>query len=372
MNRILIVCNTVLQIIFATNLKYTEYSEDQVTLIITDHTHNADSLVEKAQRTGAFEHVYFCKTSALTGSVAAIERTGLFGIIYDELNREKILKKYCSAPIDADILMAANPDKFISLLYDSLKKRNPDLHYYMYEDGLSAYCVLGETLIRQRHAHRSILHRALDIITRKYYASENIEALYLFEPRLCRWNDGIPFRSMRKMDRALKPFIRTLNQIFSYENIEDRYIQKYIFFEESYSVEKTDVHDLELVEQIASIVGKENIKIKIHPRNPVNRFRELGYDTNRNTVIPWEVIMLNEDFTDKVLLSIASGSIANPFLLMGIKTKSVVLMKCVDGNFGIRGNIYNKFLLEQVYLPNPDVFEIPSNIEDLKIILSHH
>ena len=370
MNRVVIVCNTVLQIIFATNLKFTEYADDKVTLIITDHTNNASSLIKNARASGAFASVFYCETKKLTNCTAAIERSGTIGFVLDEFSRGKILNKYLPERIEADVLLAANPDKFVFLLYDCLKKKNRALKYYMYEDGLSAYCVLGKTLIKQRHAKRSILHSALDFITDKHYASEEIESIYLFEPELCQWSDEIPFRKMNKLDTGKTPLIDVLNILFDYKSLKDRYHQKYIFFEESYSVEKTRVDDVDLVEQIASIVGKDNIKIKIHPRNPENRFAELGYDTNSNTVIPWELILMNENFEGKTLLSIASGSIANPFLLMGIRTSSIVLMNCVKGDFGIDGNIYNDFLLNKVYLPNPDIFKLPKNLDELRELLT--
>ena len=38
-----------------------------------------------------------------------------------------------------------------------------------------------------------------------------------------------------------------------------------------------NVNDVEIVEKIASIVGKEKLFVKTHPRNPENRFEKLGY-----------------------------------------------------------------------------------------------
>lgn len=55
------------------------------------------------------------------------------------------------------------------------------------------------------------------------------------------------------------------------------------------------VNDVELIEALADKVGKQNMMVKIHPRNPVNRFEKLGYKTNHNTAIPWEVIVMNTD-----------------------------------------------------------------------------
>ena len=371
MKKVLIVCNTVLQIMFAVNLRFTEFKDDEVDLIISDHTNNAKIIADNSQNVAAFSKVYYVETNEFVRSTAALESDGRFGFIKDELNKVKILKHYIQLEKNYDVLLAANPDKFTNLLFECLLKRNPKLQYYMYEDGLSAYCVLGQSLKRQRHAEISGFHKVFDRLVQKKHASKYIKGLYLFEPELCMWDDKIPTLPMKKIDRNNIALLNTLNEMFRYDQLEDTYSEKYIFFEESYSVENTQVNDIALVEHIAETVGKENIKVKIHPRNTINRFKKLGYKTNVNTFIPWELIMLNEGMEDRALISIASGSIANPYIIMGMKTKSVVLMKCAQGDFGANGNIYNEFLYENIYAKNPEIFFVPSNLNDLDEIVNN-
>lgn len=369
MKNILIICNTVLQVIFAVNLRFTLFKNDSVELAISDHTANAENIVKMSEGISAFTKVSYVKTKELDHSEYAVISSGQFGIIRDELSRERILRTFFEPQEKYDIVLAANPDKFVQMLYNVLILKNPDMEYYMYEDGLSAYCVLGKQLDKQRNAVISVKHKLIDSITRKKYASKNIAGLYLFEPSLCQWREDFPLLSMPKIDRKNMELITTLNQMFDYQNMTDRYDAKYIFFEESYFVEGVQINDVELVEEIAKIIGKDNIQVKIHPRNPINRFKQLGYKTNQNTEIPWELIMLNENCEDKILLSIASGSIANPYLLMGISVKSVVLLKCAEGNFGVSGNIYNDFLYNQIYKKHPNVFKIPDNVGQLRQII---
>lgn len=370
MNKVLIVCNTVLQIIFAVNLRFTKFKDDEVDLIISDHTNNAKVIAENSKNLAAFSKVYYVESNKLVRSTAALESDGKFGFIKDELNKEKILHQYIKIEKQYHVLLAANPDKFTNLLCEYLLRRNPQLQYFMYEDGLSAYCVLGESLKRQRRAEVSGFHHIFDRLIQKKYPSKYIKGLYLFEPELCIWDDGIPILRMEKIDRDNKELLNTLNEMFRYDELEDRYPEKYIFFEESYSVENTQVNDIALVEHMAEVVGRENIKVKIHPRNTQNRFKNLGFKTNINTFIPWELIMLNEGLEDKILISIASGSMANPYIIMGMKTKSVVLMKCAKGDFGTSGSIYNKFLYEQIYEKNPEIFFVPSNLNELDEIIN--
>lgn len=71
--------------------------------------------------------------------------------------------------------------------------------------------------------------------------------------------------------------------------------------------------------------------VKIHPRNPVNRFEKLGYKTNHNTAIPWEVIVMNtDDISDKVLITVASSCILNPIIVFGKEVHAFSLYDCID------------------------------------------
>ena len=120
---------------------------------------------------------------------------------------------------------------------------------------------------------------------------------------------------------------KTLNAIFNYNSIHDKYDEKVIFFEESYVADGIIVNDIELVECLAKIYGKENIIVKIHPRNPENRFKKLGYKTNVDTNIPWEVIALNIDLDTKILVSMTSTAVVSSFLLFHSNAKMIMEYK---------------------------------------------
>lgn len=73
---------------------------------------------------------------------------------------------------------------------------------------------------------------------------------------------------------------------------------------------------------MAAIYGKDNIMIKVHPRNRENRFKMLGYNTNTDLTIPWEVIALNIDGLDnKVLATMTSTALINTYLCLNSNSK---------------------------------------------------
>ena len=77
---------------------------------------------------------------------------------------------------------------------------------------------------------------------------------------------------MPKIDAGDAAFRSLVNRAFGYEISTDRYDRKYLFFEESFFADHYPINDPELVDRLAQRVGKENLMVKIHPRNPVNRF----------------------------------------------------------------------------------------------------
>ena len=110
---------------------------------------------------------------------------------------------------------------------------------------------------------------------------------------------------------------------------------------------------------------KNNIFVKIHPRNRVNRFRELGYKTNIDTSVPWEIIAMNIDISNKVLITIASGSALTSLVNMSTKPKRIIMLMNCDG---IEKEKLTPSLpiLEKVAEINSGVVFLPQNIDELE------
>ena len=166
-----------------------------------------------------------------------------------------------------------------------------------------------------------------------------IDTLYVLNPEVMTYNTYFNIKKMPAIDCNNKDLINIYNLIFEYNESVDSYSQKIIFFEESYYADGYNCNDIEIVEKIAKIVGKENLFIKIHPRNPKNRFKELGYKTNTNTSIPWEVIAMNMDLSKKILLSIASVSVLTPSTMLGKQYEGVLLMNVISDKSFLKQNI---------------------------------
>lgn len=49
--------------------------------------------------------------------------------------------------------------------------------------------------------------------------------------------------------------------------------------------------------------------VKTHPRDSRTIYKDHGFNVDVNSSIPWEAIQLSGDFSDKVFLTINSGSV---------------------------------------------------------------
>lgn len=329
MKRQLFVCNSVYQIFVALWIKYYYYSDNKSDIIVSDHMTQGEKLADNIRKLGIFEYVYYAETLAFAKFKVKLTRKER---ICASLRPNRTLRHFLDLPKKYTQLYIANVDYFSQLLFDALAHRNTNLELIIYEDGMFTYSRLYEkdyqsTFIQTPNAIKKFLHAC---VYRKKTIFGNVHKMLVFNPENMIWKPEFPVAALEKVERENNNFRDICNHVFSYYDSTDVYDKKYIFLEEAFSAEGAKLDDLEIVEQIALRVGKENIMVKIHPRNPINRFEKIGIKTNRDISIPWEVIIMNTDFSDKILITVSSSSILNPRLIFGQYVKSYSIYECVD------------------------------------------
>lgn len=326
----LFVCNSVYQILVALWIRCAYHGDEPADMLVSDHLNGGQQLCDRIRQTGFFDHVCYVQTVEFAKFQKRISR---FERIEASLLPNRFLKRFVSLDDRYSNVYLANVDYFSQLLFDAVAHRNPAVKLYIYEDGLFTYSRLYEadyvsTHIPVTHPVKQFLHR---YIYRKRTIYGNVAGMLLFNPDNISWKPPFPIPPLRKIDRENESFRALCNLVFGYDESVDRYDRKYIFMEESFYAEGAVLNDLEVIEQLAQRVGRENIMVKIHPRNPENRFAALGYQTNTNTSIPWEVILMNlGDISDKYLITVSSSSVMNPILIFGLPVKVYSIYHCVD------------------------------------------
>lgn len=351
MQRILVICNTPFQFVTIAHVLSLYYKGYEVDIVISDQFRDSHVVVENAKKGQLFRHVYYIRN-------AAHKRGNNLYRFCDNIRRMIVSIYYAFAIGNThyDDVLFCNIQMFTKVLISIIRKRNCNSKIHIVEEGLGTY----SKLYGDSDAENSMY--------RKYIDHEGIMAklstLYLFHPQFLEWN--FPPEKICKLPLLNKKndaFLNTLNTLFDYKNCTDVYDRKFIFFEESYYVEGEPVPDVEIVEQIAHRVGKENMMIKVHPRNPINRFAQLGYKTNVDSFVPWELVVLNQDMSNKVFITIASGAAINPYLYMGLYIKSYSLMNCLDRRPGIMNTSVGDVMVK-AYETYPNILNAPTHFSD--------
>ena len=316
--KILFVCNTVYQILVASWIKHKEHADDECDMVISNHMNNSELLCANMKR----------------AKIKNGERpyNGRLGKLYYDSFPSNCLDKYICLEKKYDALYIANFDRFNALIYDVLKRRNRSLKLFVYEDGLSTYGLITKGFYDvHKPSDNPVVRFVHNRIYRRNSLYQNVDCLRVFDKSLCEWTPDCDIEQIERIDVNDTVFKQNINTVFDYDSLEDSYEEQYIFFEESYFADYGYMEDVNLVERIAEKVGKENLLIKMHPRNPENRFKEIGYKTNINTAIPWEVIALNLDLSQKTLITISSSSLISANRVLSFQSESLIsCLNCVN------------------------------------------
>lgn len=312
---ILILANTPYQIIVAIQLANTEFHNDNVDLLVSDNIAQYETVINRITKCKLFNNVSKLISKDLKWQSW---KYTMLSCCYGQNISNRIpllkMKKY-------DWYLFANTGGVAECIGTYLnKKKNTQLA--MYEDGFVSYTDFYKGEI-ETAIHPANLKSKLLYFARKRSVAY-LSRYYVFNPNLINtWQFPFDIVRIKPIDKDTLPL---LNIAFNYThtNIFENY--KYIFFEESYFADGKIIGDMEVVEDIAKNVGKENLLIKIHPRNPFNRFAEKGYNTNSDTSTPWEIIALNLNLTNKVLITIASGSSITSYFISGVKASKSILL----------------------------------------------
>lgn len=328
-HRILFTTNTYFQLITAVQLKRTVFQTDVADIIITDHSEGCQEAAKRLEHTGLFRKVYFVRdTERFDDSFAAKCAQYLRARLFPE----KALRKYAPLNDDYDIFLFNNLSLLTHLIALRYRKQAACYHF---EEGFGTYTrpFLEKTALRAR-----LIKLAFGDLQKR------VQGVYLFHPELFEQTVPyplLPIERIRKDDGELK---ETLNQIFQYRPDEALASARYIFMEESFRANGQDVGDVELIEQIAERVGKENLVIKRHPRSPGDPFAGMGIAVSKASSLPWELIQMNMDFSDKVLLTITSGSVLAGALYFDEPVQVRMLFRCLPGGSPMASSTYCSYL----------------------------
>lgn len=324
-SRVIILCNSAYQLLTAIQLRLTIYKQDHVDVLVSNQMSRSCEIADNLKQISLFNSVRHIDTN----------RRDYRNRFFETLHDLALIHRLHRESGDFDVFCTANISVFSILFVRFYQKRRLEVN--IYEDGMVTYCRCFEHFDRAGIVARLLLpHGVLG----------QTKHIYIFNPELLEWHvKGVTPIAIPKIDSDNHETVKMLNQAFGYDNSAAEYDRPYLFMEESFYADGYPVPDVELVERIGSAVGKDNVMIKLHPRNGVDRFSRLGYKVSSNSAIPWELILLNQSMQDKTLLSISSSSLLQPYLLLGQEVRSIALLDLLSEKPGNMSGELGNFML---------------------------
>lgn len=348
------------QLIVAIQIKKTIYPNDFADIIITDSSADYLQIANNLKGQNVFKNVFTAVTNKKNGAKSNVFEK-VIRAINIVLNNNNFPKKCCNINgYDYDEFLFFNNDYFVNCLYFNIKKNNPRLIRRRFEEGYVSYFGSPE-LFMSRSGHLQHRLEAMYNHTNMYEADE----MFFYEPDLVLLKDNYKkITLIPKIDRNNLETVSILNSVFNYKK-DNEYDRKYIFFEQPFLQDDIKIDDLNLVLKIADKVGKENLMVKLHPRSRTDRFSKYGIKTNKIVSTPWEIVIMNNAFSDKVFLTISSGSVLSPRIIFGDTPPTYMLFNCIpQKERKVVTSDFLKFLTEFKNKFCGENFIIPKNIDE--------
>lgn len=213
-----------------------------------------------------------------------------------------------------------------------------------------------------------------DKMDHEYYGTKsflnNIGNTYLYKPELYTGGSkliqpvALPYYD--ELDESVR---KKLDFIFGQAQ---PFKQKVIFFEGAFWGDGMLTNEIRLFMDIAHHVGKENIIVKRHPRNPVDRFSPLGFSVMSEQSIPWEIMIKDIDLSKKLLISVASFTCYSAQEMYQRTSQAILLHKLLKGKvYFLENPGYKRFFFNagKVFNANEIVSREPKTQYELHIAL---
>ena len=329
MRRILFVCNTYYQLITALQCTNTLFASDSVDLLLSDHSRNAEAVVNRLNETAVFNKTAFFASKEIDqgnhGSFAVMKE-----LLTSVLGHSGSLQKILGNSV-YDELIYYNLNSSISQLYGVLEKRNKDIKCSRLEEGIASYNNLFHEKGYGHYTKRIDLAIKIRLQIGKQIIIDNCHNFYCFFPEYYNGNFNAVGIPLIKDDDIIRSQLASIFHV-----TDDDYIkEKYIFFTSVYDFEgDSPIREFETVKKVAELVGKENMIVKIHPRDNRNIYQQYGIKVARASTVPWEALQLRFGYKDKVLLTATSGAILSTNMMVSNPINSYFLFnECnIDSN----------------------------------------
>lgn len=350
------------QLFNAIILRMSAYANDECDIRLADFTEWSSDLVSRL------------RASSLFGSVEIVELVEAQRIFLEENPPEVIRSTYQDAdqyfkdgafaePI-YDVLCYGVPHLHWRMFYYLERKRGLTPQLYFLEEGIQSYT---RDIVRLERSQKF----SAGAYPKGHSFCENIRGIYLHRPELFSVA-GVSLQALKIPSPLDIEGCR--EKIIEIYGRASRVDEDYVYLEDFFFANSLRTNDLELVRTLAEIVGVENLVVKRHPRDSINRFAAFGMRDYPESRIPWEVQLLDEGFSSKTLVSVTSSALYSPFLVYGANMHVISLERMYKGeNPELNDAGFVQFMSKVRALIDADGIRVhrPRNVDELRDTLRY-
>lgn len=354
-NPVLILANSVYQLLTAVHMKTSLLCEKTADLLVTDITPSLQDCLPRLKEAGIFRRVLYGKTREL-------------GQTYGAAKEDKLTEAFAEIPrifrwaLDEELdsyaeVYFSNFDIFLRMLASTSGR---ECLFFCYEDGFSSYVIdflREERAPVNRHPQGNCIR-------------EKLQGFLLYEPRLAMRGDSFPNHALPKINPQDQNLKELLNFIFCYHSTREP--ADFLFLEQSFRAEKIPCNDIQLMQECQQAVGASRFLVKPHPRNETNVPFEMGLSRKYQNDAPWELFLLNEGAQGKKIITICSNAAITGRILFGMDIPTVMLYRLFEGKVLWKENdILKKYLRKFHRQFAGQSYYVPETVYELRAILKY-
>lgn len=189
------------------------------------------------------------------------------------------------------------------------------------------------------------------------------------------WNESLEIWKSNKFSYYPVQAIELEGLIEKISNNKVEIKEKYIYVESKEFEQRIMTNELDLLEQFAKIVGKENILVKLHSKKSEVRFKMRGYKIGFENVLEWEQFQISESIKNKVIVGLYPSSFISPQVCVkNLKCIELYLYPLLIGNVKfINSNTFYKFMpkYKEVLCKDEINLYIIENLEQLSNVIKY-
>lgn len=301
MNLLFLAC-TYYQLITCIQIKKKMYSNDSAVLLLTDDCADADKVIRNLSNESTFENCfllrkkhYYNEKTSITDKLKHISYS-TFGSKEFSFLEERTFDKF----------FLYNDDFYSLWIFATVSKRNKKITLERYEEGLISYYV------PENKADTTLFYRVSTILRKligKPLFFNQMKVFYCFNSYL--YHGTLHVIEIPEINTSDKEMIVLLKNVFGIEEQSLHYEQKYIFLSSMIDSDGDGIPggELEVIKNVTKLVGKDRVLVKVHPRDDIEKFTREDILVDDNSSVPFEIIQLLYDFSEKVLITVLSGGV---------------------------------------------------------------